>query len=172
MIYQFKLFLSASVVNITTNATQSKQKRHHHLNPHCTRLLSHYGQIQRGQIGTGASATVLLVHQTLENGKAQVYAIKAFRKRKTRETEASFMKKLISEFCISSALDHPNVVKTMDLVLDEKRRYCTVMEYVSMCNYQTLKNSIHNVYTSISYESLDILTSYTKCVHAFIVPRR
>jgi hypothetical protein len=147
VIHQFKLFLSASVVNITTH---SKQKRH--LHPHCTRSLSHYGQLQRGQVGTGASATVLLTHQILEGGKVQVYAVKAFRKRKAHETEASFMKKLISEFCISSALDHPNIVKTVDLVLDEKRRYCTVMEYVSRCNYS--QKEFYTMYIGISYESL------------------
>ncbi|KAI8886890.1 kinase-like protein, partial [Backusella circina FSU 941] len=93
--------------------------------------LSHYGVLQRRQIGTGASATVRMTHRIEDDGKMRVYAIKAFRKRKARETEASFMKKLISEFCISSALHHPNIVRTIDLVLDEKNRYCTVMEYCS-----------------------------------------
>jgi hypothetical protein len=92
--------------------------------------LSHYGVLQRRQIGTGASATVRMTHRIEDNGEMRVYAIKAFRKRKARETEASFMKKLISEFCISSTLDHINIVKTVDLVVDDKNRYCTVMEYV------------------------------------------
>ncbi|KAI7891988.1 kinase-like domain-containing protein [Mucor mucedo] len=104
------------------------QHKHHYHHP---RLLSHYGELQRRQIGTGASATVRLTYQKQANGKMRVYAIKAFRKRKARETEASFMKKLISEFCISSTLDHINIVKTVDLVVDDKNRYCTVMEYCS-----------------------------------------
>lgn len=153
VMHQFKLFLSAGVVNITTHATQSKQKRHR-FHTQCTRRLSHYGQIQRGQIGTGASANVLLTHQILEDGKRQVYAVKAFRKKKMHESEAAFMKKLISEFCISSALDHPNIVKTVDLVLDKKRRYCTVMEYVSMCNDRI--KEFYTMYPSIPYESLTL----------------
>jgi serine/threonine protein kinase len=39
------------------------------------------------------------------------------------------MKKLTSEFCISSTFRHVNVVETIDLVLDDQGRYCTVMEY-------------------------------------------
>lgn len=124
LVQQLKLILSA--IKSSQKQEQPPQKRHH------ARLLSHYGQLQRRQIGTGASATVLLTHQLQEDGKVvRVYAVKAFRKRKVRETDASFMKKLISEFCISSTLDHPNIVKTVDLVLDDKNRYCTVMEYVS-----------------------------------------
>ncbi|KAL9538652.1 hypothetical protein MBANPS3_010774 [Mucor bainieri] len=123
LVQQLKLILSTIK---TSQKQEQPQKRHH------ARLLSHYGQLQRRQIGTGASATVLLTHQLQEDGKVmRVYAVKAFRKRKVRETDASFMKKLISEFCISSTLDHPNIVKTVDLVLDEKNRYCTVMEYCS-----------------------------------------
>ncbi|KAI8642742.1 kinase-like domain-containing protein [Parasitella parasitica] len=121
LVQQLKLVIST----IKFQKQEQSQKCHH-----SRLLLSHYGQLQRRQIGTGASATVLLTHQLQEDGKLmRTYAVKAFRKRKVRETESSFMKKLISEFCISSTLDHPNIVKTMDLVLDEKDRYCTVMEY-------------------------------------------
>lgn len=126
IVQHFKVFL----VNIKQN-----QNKHHYHHP---RLLSHYGELQRRQIGTGASATVRLTHQIQESGKIRVYAIKAFRKRKARETESSFMKKLISEFCISSTLDHINIVRTVDLVVDDKNRYCTVMEYVSLSIFLSL----------------------------------
>ncbi|KAI8368718.1 kinase-like domain-containing protein [Blakeslea trispora] len=102
------------------------RKRRHSYTHH----LSHYGQLQQHQIGTGASAAVLLTHpMTDSQGKMQVYAIKVFQKKKSREINNSFMKKLISEFCIASVLDHSNVCKTLDLVLDEKKHYCIVMEY-------------------------------------------
>lgn len=105
------------------------RKRRHSYTHH----LSHYGQLQQHQIGTGASAAVLLTHpMTDSQGKMQVYAIKVFQKKKSREINNSFMKKLISEFCIASVLDHSNVCKTLDLVLDEKKHYCIVMEYVSL----------------------------------------
>jgi hypothetical protein len=42
------------------------------------------------------------------------------------------MKKLTGEFCISSTFQHHNIVETIDLVLDDQQRYCTVMEYVSV----------------------------------------
>ena len=58
-----------------------------------------------------------------------MYAIKQFRKRQKNETDKQYMKKLTSEFCISSTFSHPNVIETIDLVLDERNRYCTVMEY-------------------------------------------
>ncbi|CAO0791882.1 unnamed protein product [Mucor circinelloides] len=125
---------------------EQPQKRHH------ARLLSHYGQLQRRQIGTGASATVLLTHQLQEDGKVmRVYAVKAFRKRKVRETDASFMKKLISEFCISSTLEHPNIVKTVDLVLDEKNRYCTVMEYGRLSSQDEANGYFKQLLDGLSY---------------------
>ena len=39
------------------------------------------------------------------------------------------MKKLTSEFCISSSLHHEHVVETLDLVIDEKQTWCEIMEY-------------------------------------------
>ncbi|KAI9270150.1 kinase-like domain-containing protein [Helicostylum pulchrum] len=117
------IFLKEQTYSSSTIVTSNIEKKHF--------KKSHYGELQRRQIGTGASATVRLTHQIQDTGKMRVYAIKAFRKRKARETESSFMKKLISEFCISSTLDHINVVKTVDLVVDDKNRYCTVMEYCS-----------------------------------------
>lgn len=146
IIQQFKIFLANNIRPATTTHGQKQQKEqkkhnHHHQKQHRRhyhhpRLLSQYGQVQRKQIGTGASATVRLVQQIQQDGgKMHIYAVKAFRQKKrqtsTKENETKrFMKKLISEFCISSALDHPNIVKTIDLVVDEKNRYCTILEYV------------------------------------------
>ena len=52
-----------------------------------------------------------------------------FRKRRKNETEKEYVKKLTSEFCISSTLHHPNVVETVDLVQDENHNWCEVMEF-------------------------------------------
>jgi protein-serine/threonine kinase len=41
------------------------------------------------------------------------------------------MKRMTSEFCISSSLHHPNVVETVDLVVDDNHTWCEVMEYCS-----------------------------------------
>jgi hypothetical protein len=37
--------------------------------------------------------------------------------------QKEYVKKLIAEFCISSTLDHENVVKTVDLIQDEVTWY-------------------------------------------------
>jgi hypothetical protein len=154
IIQQFKIFLANNIKLSPTATTDNQQQQpyqqqqRHHRHYRHPRLLSHYGELQRRQIGTGASATVRLTHQIEDGGKLRIYAVKAFRKRKARETDASFMKKLISEFCISSALDHPNIVKTVDLVVDEKNRYCTVMEYVSIYMHKHfLIRKIYQIYT-------------------------
>lgn len=91
--------------------------------------LSTYGVLQNKRIGEGVSATV----QLLQRGQEKL-AVKIFRKKKRREHSSIYMKALASEFCISSALNHPNVIKTLDFVrLDEDHtRYCIVMEYVGI----------------------------------------
>jgi protein-serine/threonine kinase len=59
----------------------------------------------------------------------KLYAVKEFRKRRKNETEKDYVKKLTSEFCISSTLHHTNIVETVDLVQDEAHHWCEVMEY-------------------------------------------
>ncbi|RKO92481.1 kinase-like domain-containing protein, partial [Blyttiomyces helicus] len=103
-------------------------------------LLEKYGQREREVIGRGASACVRLVvvpSKDLPNGE-KIYAVKEFRKRRKDESEREYMKKLTSEFCISSSLHHKNIVETVDLVLDEKQTWCEVIEY---CD----GGSLHNV---------------------------
>lgn len=36
---------------------------------------------------------------------------------------------MVSEFCISSSLDNPHIVKTIDLIQDENHHWCVVMEF-------------------------------------------
>lgn len=93
-----------------------------------TRYLSLYGTLQSKRIGEGVSATVQLTQRGEET-----FAVKIFRKKKRSENLSGYMKLLAGEFCISSALHHPNIIKTLDLVrMDEDHsRYCIVMEYVS-----------------------------------------
>ncbi|KAJ1979046.1 hypothetical protein H4R34_002980 [Dimargaris verticillata] len=93
-------------------------------------LQQKYGVCAKGCIGKGATAVVRLVHhldRTTRNEK--LYAVKEFRKRRKDESEREYVKKLTSEFCISSSLRHPNIVETVDLVQDQQQRWCQVMEY-------------------------------------------
>lgn len=96
---------------------------------HC---LSTYGVLQNKRIGEGVSATV----QLLQRGQ-ETFAVKIFRKKKRRENSSGYMKALASEFCISSALNHPNIIRTLDFVRmdDDHARYCIVMEYVCTSIY-------------------------------------
>ncbi|KAI9006104.1 kinase-like domain-containing protein [Gaertneriomyces semiglobifer] len=88
--------------------------------------LAKYGSKQ-GILGKGANAVVRLCCPL--NGSNKKLAVKEFRKRRKNETQKEYVKKLIAEFCISSTLHHENVVTTVDLIQDEKRQWCVVMEY-------------------------------------------
>jgi hypothetical protein len=96
--------------------------------PDCT-LLKKYGLCDKGNIGQGATAVVRLAHKLSENedGTERLFAVKEFRKRRKDETEKEYVKKLTSEFCISSTLHHENIVETVDLVQDEHHHWCEVM---------------------------------------------
>jgi hypothetical protein len=94
----------------------------------CT-LLKKYGICDKGNIGQGATAIVRLAHKIEESEK--LFAVKEFRKRRKDETEKEYVKKLMSEFCISSTLHHENVVETVDLVQDEHQNWCEVMVRIS-----------------------------------------
>ncbi|GAA94332.1 uncharacterized protein L969DRAFT_53118 [Mixia osmundae IAM 14324] len=93
-----------------------------------TSLLKKYGVCEKVAIGKGATAVVRLAHKW-DRTNERLYAVKEFRKRRKNETEKEYVKKLTSEFCISSTLHHANVVETVDLVQDEQQHWCEVMEY-------------------------------------------
>ncbi|KAG0207698.1 serine/threonine-protein kinase HAL4/sat4 [Mortierella sp. GBA30] len=98
-------------------------------------LLKKYGICDKGNIGEGATAVVRLAHklssQEEKTPSEKLFAVKEFRRRRKNETEKEYVKKLMSEFCISSTLHHENVVETVDLVQDEQHHWCEVMEYCS-----------------------------------------
>ncbi|KAF9923191.1 serine/threonine-protein kinase HAL4/sat4 [Linnemannia zychae] len=48
-----------------------------------------------------------------------IYAIKKFRPPRTTETHRQFLKKVCAEFCISTSMDHENIIRTLDLVRDQ-----------------------------------------------------
>ncbi|KAI8972997.1 kinase-like domain-containing protein [Pilobolus umbonatus] len=120
-----ELYSSQSSYSSSTLQSDSLSIRH----KSTTASLKDYGECYR-RLGEGSSAIVMVVRKLGLHGRSEkLYAIKQFRKKKRGMKEKEFMKRLSSEFCISSTFQHPNVVQTLDLVLDEKNRYCTVMEY-------------------------------------------
>lgn len=68
-----------------------------------TSLLKKYGVCEKVAIGKGATAVVKLAHKW-DRTTERLYAVKEFRKRRKNETEKEYVKKLTSEFCISSTL--------------------------------------------------------------------
>ncbi|KAI3644835.1 hypothetical protein MP228_010999 [Amoeboaphelidium protococcarum] len=96
---------------------------------HESALSDKYGMADK-IIGKGAGGTVRLFHKIGFIGPGdKLYAVKEFRKRRKDESERDYIKKLTGEFCISSNLHHINIVETLDLVQDEKHRWCEVMEF-------------------------------------------
>lgn len=91
-------------------------------------LFKKYGVCEKTAIGHGATAVVKLAHKW-DRSEEKLYAVKEFRKRRKNESEREYVKKLTSEFCISSTLHHKNVVETVDLVQDEQQHWCEVMEF-------------------------------------------
>lgn len=96
-------------------------------------LTEKYGKLEE-VLGKGTFATVRLCCPLNSQKK---FAVKEFRKKKKEETKKEYVKKLIAEFCISSSLDHENVVKTLDLIQDSKKQWCVVMEYCGGGNLYT-----------------------------------
>ncbi|KAI8622023.1 kinase-like domain-containing protein [Chytriomyces sp. MP71] len=82
--------------------------------------------VKASELGRGASAVVRLCSPVNTDKK---YAIKEFKPRKKGEQQKAYIKKLMSEFCISSALLHENVIRTVDLIQDDRKTWCVVMEY-------------------------------------------
>ncbi|KAA1074213.1 serine/threonine protein kinase [Puccinia graminis f. sp. tritici] len=98
-------------------------------------------------LGSGAGGTVRLIgghgseskginlkfnpksSSSANNNKyEQVYAVKQFRARKKEESEKEYLKKVTAEFCIGSALHHPNIIRSVEII-SERGNYYQVMEY-------------------------------------------
>lgn len=99
-------------------------------------LVEKYGKCQE-VVGRGAFGIVRISHKPDVKGKEQLYAVKEFRRR-PQESPKKYNKRLTSEFCISSALRHPNVIHTLDLMKDAKGDFCEVMEYCAGGDLYTL----------------------------------
>ncbi|CAG8654052.1 3878_t:CDS:2 [Funneliformis caledonium] len=91
-------------------------------------LSKKYGKPQE-VIGKGAFGIVRIAHKTEPKVPGEkLFAVKEFKKR-NNEPEKKYIKRLTSEFCISSSLHHINVIDTLDLLQDTQGNYCEVMEY-------------------------------------------
>ncbi|KAG1470409.1 hypothetical protein G6F56_002701 [Rhizopus delemar] len=85
------------------------------------------GSTSKKNIASGATAVIRLVQQKTTG---RILAVKEFKKRDKTEGEKEYEKRMLNEYFISkSASNHPHIVETIDLVKDEKARWCVVMEY-------------------------------------------
>ncbi|KAF1983360.1 Pkinase-domain-containing protein [Aulographum hederae CBS 113979] len=101
-------------------------------------LVQKYGKCQE-VVGHGAFGIVRIAHKTdsKDPKREQLFAVKEFRQR-PGESAKKYQKRLTSEFCISSSMQHPNVIHTLDLMKDDKGDYCEVMEYCAGGDLYTL----------------------------------
>ena len=105
---------------------------------HSQSLVEKYGKCQE-IVGHGAFGIVRVAHKTdaKDPRREQLFAVKEFRQR-PGESAKKYKKRLTSEFCISSSMEHPNVIHTLDLLQDDKGDYCEVMEYCAGGDLYTL----------------------------------
>ncbi|KAF9349766.1 hypothetical protein BGX34_001610 [Mortierella sp. NVP85] len=87
-------------------------------------LRKKYGKLGK-VVGRGAGGTVRVL---LRSSDHKLFAIKQFRKRRSDESERSYVKKVTSEYCLGSTFHHPNIIETLD-ILKEADTYYEVMEY-------------------------------------------
>ncbi|KAI7872336.1 kinase-like domain-containing protein [Spinellus fusiger] len=85
------------------------------------------GATSKKNIASGATAVIRLVQHPSTH---IILAVKEFKKKAKQEDHRDYMKRMLNEYCISKIVSgHPNIVNTIDLVMDEHEHWCTVMEY-------------------------------------------
>ncbi|OAD67353.1 hypothetical protein PHYBLDRAFT_13563, partial [Phycomyces blakesleeanus NRRL 1555(-)] len=129
-------------------------------------------------IGKGAFGIVRVAHKTdpsSPGGKnEQLYAVKEFRKRSS-ETTKDYVKRLTSEFCISSSLHQRNVIETLDLVpLSETSLvYCQVMEYCGGGDlFNLIYDTSHGLETAETYCFFKQLVRGIQYIHSMGIAHR
>jgi len=77
------------------------------------------------ELGSGAGGSVKLI---VRPSDGRTFAVKEFRPRRSTESMKDYTRKCTAEYCIGSTLRHPNIIKTIDILL-ENNRYFEIMEY-------------------------------------------
>ncbi|EPE04587.1 hal protein kinase [Ophiostoma piceae UAMH 11346] len=80
----------------------------------------------RRRLGQGATSKVTLMYR--KGFTDELYAVKEFRGKSSRESAEEYEKKVKSEYSLSKSLHHPNIVETLRLCTDHGR-WNHVMEY-------------------------------------------
>jgi protein-serine/threonine kinase len=132
------LSLMSNWVDVMRNEKEKLAEQKNSGNHMPQSLVQKYGKCQE-VVGRGAFGIVRVAHKPdpKDSKREQLYAVKEFKQR-PGESAKRYQKRLTSEFCISSSMQHPNVITTLDLLQDEKGSYCEVMEYCSGGDLYTL----------------------------------
>ncbi|KAI9323053.1 kinase-like domain-containing protein [Zopfochytrium polystomum] len=106
------------------HATSVSALNRHVSLPSSAALLERYGPTC-AVLGSGSCSDTFVVTRPWDK---KCFAIKEFKPRPKGQSEAEYIKKLTSEFCIGTMLHHPNVVETVDLIIDPEQHAFEVME--------------------------------------------
>ncbi|CCH58920.1 hypothetical protein TBLA_0B00770 [Henningerozyma blattae CBS 6284] len=78
---------------------------------------------------SGSSGVVNIMRHTKNN---QLFAIKKFKPIFEKESIKGYWKKISTEYCIGTTLTHPNIIKTLEILLVDNKHFYQIMEY---CQY-------------------------------------
>jgi len=81
---------------------------------------------RHGRIGKGATSKITTVHR--KGFPNEVFIVKEFRSKASKEKQQDYEQKIKSEFTIAKSLHHPNIVESIRLCTDHGR-WNHVMEY-------------------------------------------
>lgn len=95
-------------------------------------------------LGAGAGGSVKLIKR---NSDSKIFAVKEFRAKFENESKRDYVKKITSEYCIGTTLNHPNIIQTIEITY-ENNRILQVMEY---CEYDLFAIVMSN---KMSYEEI------------------
>lgn len=84
----------------------------------------------RETLYSDAATIVRVAHKEDQNNAKTktLFAIKIFRGSR-QEVNKKYQDRVASEYCITRALRHPNIIHTLDLLQDSRLGLCQVMEY-------------------------------------------
>jgi protein-serine/threonine kinase len=96
----------------------------------------------KGQVvGKGATARVVIMAKK-HGAKDELFAVKEFRGKSSDETKEEYDLKVKSEYCIAASVNHPNIVRTIDICVDKHKRWNHVMEFCPMEVYKLVENRV------------------------------
>ncbi|EXM14091.1 HAL protein kinase [Fusarium oxysporum f. sp. vasinfectum 25433] len=117
-------------------------------------LPAKYGKCQK-VVGYGTSDIVHGSHKKMENGINELYAVKELQHRsREMEDEYRYIRGLTAEFCILNELLHPNVIRTLELLTDEKGNYCQLEVEKVGCFFKQLMRGVDVVHRNLKPENL------------------